>query len=69
MRIRTSLFLLAVAVVAPLGVFCAVAAGLLISRENESLANAALARNRATLAAVDTRIRGSIDALAKGQSR
>lgn len=63
MRIRSTLFFLALAVVAPLAVFCAVAAWLLIDQENESLASASLARTRATLAAVDTKIRGSLDAL------
>lgn len=63
MRLRSSLLLLAIAAVAPLVLFCAIAAWLLFDRESDSLGHTALARNRATIGTIDTRLLSSIDAL------
>lgn len=63
MRLRSSLLLLAIAAVAPLVLFCAIAAWLLFDRESDSLVHTALARNRATIGTIDTKLLSSIDAL------
>lgn len=63
MRLRSSLLLLAIAAVAPLVLFCAIAAWLLFDRESDSLVQTALARNRATIGTIDTKLLSSIDAL------
>lgn len=62
-HVKSSLLLLALAAVAPLVVFCATAAWLLVDRESDSLVHTALARNSATIGTIDTRLLSSIDAL------
>jgi hypothetical protein len=63
MRLRSALLLLSIVTAAPLLLFT-IAAGLYVyQRENSSLLTAALARNRATLDAVDAELRGAVSVL------
>ncbi|MGE5116511.1 MAG: ATP-binding protein [Betaproteobacteria bacterium] len=55
--------MLAAATAVPVLAFALIAAGALVQRENENLISAAKARNQATLAAVDTELRGAINTL------
>ena len=63
MRLRTSLYLLALATAVPLVAFSLLAANVVVEQENESLINAAKARNRATMSAVDGVVRDAISTL------
>src|SRR5262245_55153045 len=63
MRLKTSLLSLAAATSLPILAFAFLAAFVAIRQENESLANAARLRNRATLAAVDADLHGTISTL------
>jgi len=63
MRLRTSLSLLAFATAIPLIAFALLAADLVVKQENESLLNAAKARNRALMSAADGIVTDAIDTL------
>ena len=63
MRLRTWLALLAAATAAAVLVFARVEADSVIKQEDDSLANAARARNRATMSAVDGVVRDAINTL------
>lgn len=63
MRLRFSLLLLSLATAAPLLALSLLAGVYVFQRENANVVNAALARNRATLEAVDAELRGSINTL------
>jgi signal transduction histidine kinase/ActR/RegA family two-component response regulator len=69
MRLRSALLLLSIVTAAPLLLFT-LAAGLYVyQRENSSLLTAALARNRATLDAVDAEMRGAVGVLRALETR
>jgi signal transduction histidine kinase/ActR/RegA family two-component response regulator len=63
MRLRSSLLLLSLATAAPLLALSVLAGVYVFQRENTNVVNAANARNRATLEAVDGELRGAIDTL------
>src|SRR5579862_670564 len=63
MRLRTSLSLLAFATAIPLIAFALLAADLVVKQENESLLNAAKARNRALMSAADGIVTDASDTL------
>src|SRR6186997_2159646 len=63
MRLRTSLYLLALATAVPLVAFALLATNVVVKQENESLVNAAKARNRATMSAVDGIVGDAISTL------
>ena len=63
MRLRTSLFLMAFGTAVPLVAFSLLAANLVVQKENEILVNAAKARNRAVMSAVDGVVGDAINTL------
>ena len=63
MRLRTSLLLVSAATAAPVVIFALLAAWLVFDQVSAGLINAALARNRATLAAVDTELQAAVSVL------
>jgi signal transduction histidine kinase/CheY-like chemotaxis protein len=63
MRLRTSLFLMAFGTALPLIAFALLAANLVVRQENESLLNAAKARNRAVMSAVDGEVGDAMNTL------
>jgi signal transduction histidine kinase/CheY-like chemotaxis protein len=63
MKLRTSHLLLSLATAAPLLLFAVAAALFTFEQENDNIVNAALARNRATLAAVDSELQAAISGL------
>jgi hypothetical protein len=63
MRLRTILFLMALGTAVPLIAFALLAANLVFQKENESLMNAAKARNRAVMSAVDGVVADAINTL------
>ena len=63
MRLRSALLLLAVASAAPLLIQSVLSVGYIYQRENQNIVNAAVARNRATLEAIDAELRGTIGVL------
>lgn len=63
MRLRTSLSFLAVATAVPLVAFALLAANVVVKQENDSRINAAKARNRATMSAVEGEVRDAINTL------
>jgi signal transduction histidine kinase len=62
-RLRSTLFLLASVTAVPLVVVAFAAVGLVFNKENASFVDAAKARNRATLQAVDAELRGTVNTL------
>lgn len=62
-RLRSTLFLLASVTAVPLVAVAFAAVGLIFSGENASFVDAAKARNRATLQAVDAELRGTVNTL------
>src|SRR5918993_3211480 len=63
MRLRSNLFLLVAGALLPLVVLAGALAYLVVEREREVLIGAALDRNRAFMAAVDTEIRAHVTTL------
>lgn len=64
MRLRSTLLLLAAVTAVPLAAVSFVAVGYVFENENDTFINAAMTRNRATLQAVDSELRGTINTLA-----
>jgi signal transduction histidine kinase/ActR/RegA family two-component response regulator len=63
MRLRTSLLLVSAATATPVVIFALLAAWLVFDQVNAGIVNAALARNRATLAAVDAELQAAVGVL------
>src|SRR5262245_35749487 len=63
MTLRTRLYLLVVAALAPLALFAAVAALQLGAQEREAVARDAIERERGAMSADDAHLRGSVSAL------
>ncbi|MBK0392405.1 ATP-binding protein [Ramlibacter algicola] len=71
MRLRTSLFLLATLAAVPILAFALIAARYVVQAEDENLVNTSMARNSATMSAVDAELRGvtaTLQALAGASS-
>ena len=64
MRLRTALILLTLATAIPIVAFALLAAGLVVSQENENFVSVAKTRNRATMSAIDAEVQGAINTLA-----